>query len=235
MNIHEKTRKICTGGNNASSNSENCTKTKKINIQNDSSEVSSIDENDNNDVISTMAEQDYINNELVEKIMKYFVIDNRIREKQKEIREEMKELKDKKSDLEKFILRFLNETEQNFIEVSGQGKLMKKTSTRVGAINQVMIKESIKEMLIKENIICDEIEIECFVDNVLKTIDDMRPKTTKEYIYRSEDNTNKTKKIRKTNKTPLTDKRINKTTKIEDINDDEIKYKIGSDDELPKY
>ena len=85
----------------------------------DSSDISSYDSDDekkiNNmtdDDIKSQATQNYVETELVEKITKYFHIDETIKDKQREMREMMKELKKQKDTIEKYIIGYLENIEE---------------------------------------------------------------------------------------------------------------------------
>ena len=60
----------------------------------DSSDVSSYDDNMTNDEISRAAKNSYVQNELYERIVKYLKLDDMIKEKQKELSAQVKILKE---------------------------------------------------------------------------------------------------------------------------------------------
>ena len=194
----------------------------KEKIQLDSSEVSSIDEYDDDDMISQKATDDYIKTELLEKIMKYFFIDTSIKEKQKEIREEMKALKDQKIEMENFILRYLESIEEEFVEINGHGKLIKKTRVTKGAIKVDFIKNAVSDKLKEKGLFRNENDLNTFVETILGSIDEKRPTTSKTFIQRS---TKKDKVSQDNTSSKSSVKSGNKSKKIQN----------DSDEDLPTY
>lgn len=193
----------------------------------DSSDISSYDSEDDNltnEDIQKEAKSNYVQNELLERITKYLKIDNAIKEKQKEIREFVKIMKEQKESMEKYILGYLTEINEDYIKIDGEGKLIKKNSITKGAIKTDNIKASVIEGLKKENIILDEKKYIELLDHILNCVEQNRPKKEKTYIKRTIENkeNNKNKKEIKKN----TKKNIKKINNIQPQD---------SDEELPKY
>jgi hypothetical protein len=165
----------------------------------DSSDISSYDENDEeidaltNDDISKQAKEKYIETELFEKITKYLKIDTVIKTKQKEVREYMKVLKTQKDDMEKYILSYLTDSNEDFIKIDGHGKLIKTISKSKGGINIDNIKNSIVESLKKDNTIKDDERILLLLNSILGQIDQNRAVKTRTYIKRTNEKPKKTK------------------------------------------
>lgn len=129
---------------------------KKKKERRDSSDISTYDSDDDNltnEDIQKAARTSYVQNELLERITKYLKIDNAIKEKQKEIREYVKTMKEQKESMEKYIIGYLNEVNEDFIKINGEGKLIKTTSVTKGAIKTDNIKESVAQGL-KKKILC---------------------------------------------------------------------------------
>lgn len=166
----------------------------------DSSDISSYDENDDdanidaltNDDISKQAKEKYVETELFEKITKYLKIDTVIKNKQKEVRDYMKVLKTQKEDMEKYILSYLTDTNEDFIKIDGHGKLIKTVSKSKGSINIDNIKSSIVESLKKDNTIKDDNRIMELLNSILGSIDQNRPVKTRTYIKRTNEKLKKT-------------------------------------------
>ena len=131
----------------------------------DSSDISSYDSDADNmtkEDIQKQARQTYVQTELLDRITKYLKIDDKIKEKQKELREYMKVMKDQKQDMEKYILKYLSDVQENIINIDGQGKLIKTVSVKKGAIKAENIKDSVTAGLKKENINLDENKFQPF-------------------------------------------------------------------------
>jgi hypothetical protein len=183
---------------------ESIVKQKKIS-RDDSSEISSYDENDNydnmtSDEISQKAQDKYFKTELMEKIIKYIKIDDSIKEKQKEIRNQVKCLKTQKSDMEKYIITYLEKINQEFVNIEGTAKLTKTTSTTKGAIKHDNIKLSLLDGIKKQNINLDSKKVDELLDNVMEFVEKNRPVKTRTYIKRTKGKTEKNlKKILEAN------------------------------------
>ena len=172
-------------------------KTKK-----DSSDISSYDSNDekqiNNmtdDDIKSQATQNYVETELVEKITKYFHIDETIKDKQREMREMMKELKKQKDTIEKYIIGYLENIEEEYVQISGKGRLVRKVSITKGSINTDNIKKSLLTGLAKTNINIDDERLSHLLTNLLESVEENRPKKERKYIKKMKEA--KDKKIKK--------------------------------------
>lgn len=124
------------------------------------SEDNSFTESDKEDIeedkrtIAT-AHQEQISKEFVQKIKKFIKIDDIIRDETKEYREKMNTLKEQKTDLELFIIRYLERVNEDLINI-GNDKLSKVESTRTKSLKKEHIQESIYEQLRKENILDEE-------------------------------------------------------------------------------
>ncbi len=200
------------------------TKIKKKKERRDSSDISSYDSDDDNitnEDIQKEARSNYVQNELLERITKYLKIDNAIKEKQKEIREYVKAMKLQKEDMEKYIIGYLNEVNEDFIKIDGEGKLTKTISTSKGAIKTDNIKASVAAGLKKENIMMDEKKFNELIGSILNMVEDNRPKKQKTYIKR----TQVKKKEEKNNDEKEKKSKIKKQVQPEDSDEDLPKYK----------
>jgi hypothetical protein len=160
----------------------------------DSSDVSSDDDNYDNmtsDEISQKGKEKFFKTELMEKIIKYIKIDDSIKEKQKEIREQVKCLKTQKEDMEKYILSYLENINEDYVNIEGAAKLTKTTSISKGAIKPDNIKVSVLDGLKKQNINLDDKKIGELLENVIESIDKNRPTKTRTYIKRTKGKVNK--------------------------------------------
>jgi hypothetical protein len=176
---------------------------KKKKIDYDSSDVSSYDEDYDNmtsDQISQRGQEKFFKSELMEKIIKYIKIDDSIKEKQRELREQTKCLKTQKSDMEKYILSYLENINEDYVNIQGTAKLTRTTSISKGAIKPDNIKVSIIDGLKQQKINLDEKKINEVLENVMDSIDKNRPTKTKTYIKRTKGGTTKAlKKIAEEN------------------------------------
>ena len=104
-----------------------------------------------------------VTKEFQENVVKYVKIDDLIKKKQDEI----KELKQKKTPCEKHILKFLEDVDENVIEIS-EGKLRKNKSTTKQKLTEDIMKNAISEY------VKDPIQVEA----ILKAMDEKRPEVT---------------------------------------------------------
>lgn len=168
----------------------------KKEIKEDSSDISSYDENDNydnmtSDEISQRAQDKYFKTELMEKIIKYIKIDDSIKEKQKEIRQQVKCLKTQKADMEKYIITYLESINQEFVNIEGAAKLTKTVSTTRGAIKEDNIKTSLVDGIKKQNINLDSKKVDELLESVMEFVEKNRPTKTRTYIKRTKGKTEK--------------------------------------------
>jgi hypothetical protein len=195
---------------------------KKKKEKRDSSDISSYDsDNDNvtNADIQKEAREAYMQTELLERITKYLKIDNNIKDKKKELQEFMKAAKKQKEEMEKYIIGYLTEVQEEYIKIDGEGKLTKTVSIRKGAIKPENIKDSVKNGLKRENINLDEKKFNEVLGSILGFIEDSRPTTSRTYIKR----------------TQIRQPTNNKETTKESKHKHKQKEEDSSDEELPKY
>lgn len=156
----------------------------------DSSDISSYNEDYENmtlDEISQKGREKFFKTELMEKIVKYIKIDDTIKDKQKELRLQMKALKTQKTDMEKYIISYLEAINEEFVNIQGTARLTKTTTNTKGAIKVDNIKLSVIDGIKKQNINLDERKITELLDSVVDNIEKNRPIKTKTYIKRTKD------------------------------------------------
>jgi hypothetical protein len=121
----------------------------------------------------------------LENVIKYLETDNIIYKKKKKYDEEIKVLKEDKTSLEALIIKYLNEINNDCVEIKGQGKLTKTISEKKSAINNQNITEAIAEIVKKEKLVeRDEDTIE-LINKIMETIDSKRVVTKKEFLKRT--------------------------------------------------
>jgi len=122
------------------------------------------------DEIEEEAERLHVSREFQEKVIKYVKFDDLIRKKEKEI----KELKSQRKPCEEYILKYLEDIDENVIDVSG-GKIRKNKYETKAAINQEIIKETLME----------DLQDEEKIRNIIKKMDENRPKNTRINLKRT--------------------------------------------------
>jgi hypothetical protein len=199
----------------------------------DSSDISSMDEDDidmlTNQDIEKNASKSFVETELLERITKYLKIDSKIKEKQKEVRECMQVMKKQKEDMEKYIIKYLEDVNEEYIKIDGEGKLIRKESITRGAINNENIKSSIVNGFKKENINIDNTKFINLIQTILEQVEVNRPKKTRTFIKRTMEKKEKSEKKEKKEQSEKSEKKEPSKKKS--------KQKIESDDEddIPKY
>lgn len=139
-----------------------------------SDDISELNENDINDndseKISSEAKSNYITTEFKEKVKRFLYIDDKIRSKH----EQIKELKNLKKPCEEFIIKYLEQEEENIVNAPG-GKLVKNESSTKAPIKMDIIKESIIEKSKNEKIFDTEEKYNRFLEAILELMDKKRP------------------------------------------------------------
>lgn len=154
----------------------------------DSSDISSCDEDYENmtlDEVSQKGKEKFFKSELMEKIVKYLKIDDTIKEKQKELQIQVKALKTQKTDMEKYIISYLEAIKEDFVNIEGSCKLTRATSTTKGAIKMDNIKSSVVDGIRKQNINIDERKLNELLESVMVSVEQNRPTKTRTYIKRT--------------------------------------------------
>lgn len=206
----------------------------------DSSDISSMDEDDidmlTNQDIQRKATNSFVQNELLERITKYLKIDSKIKEKQKEVREYMRTMKEQKESMEKYIIKYLEDVNEEFIKIDGEGKLVRTQTITRGAINNENIKTSVGNSLKKENIKLDDKTFMSLIQTILEQVETNRPKKTRTYIKRTKEKKNEPTKTKTKNKDKDKDEDNNvDENKNEKKKDKKIREVETDDDDIPKY
>lgn len=144
---------------------------------NEEEEFSNEDNNNDNDVIvpdedDAKSNTDSINvtKEFQENVIKFVKIDDLIRKKTNEVAE----LKSQKKPIETFILKYLDQVNESVVEITN-GKLRKNKSETKAGLTIDIIKEAIEKKVKDPKI----------VDDILKSMEDMRPKATRVNLKRT--------------------------------------------------
>ncbi len=207
---------------NIKSKNEKMTKSNIANDDRDSSAISDFNENDsvtdafnydnnkgenkscNINDMDEEAANEYVKTVVCDRVVKYMKLDDLIKEKQSEHKKDMKAIKDSKEKLEKFLLNYLDQVHEEFIQIKNDTKLIKTEKTTKSALKMEDISSSLIEGFKKYEIYEDDVQIDRVVTDLLKTIDSKRKNNTRKFIQRvnTEDKKNsnpipkKTKKIK---------------------------------------
>ena len=137
------------------------------------------------DMISQNAKKNYLETDFLEKIVKYVKIDDLIRKETADYRDKMATLKEEKIDMEKYILRYLDSVNEQMVNMSGNGKLLKTESIRKSSINKDIIKESIFEQLKKEKLVENDEKGRELVESTFQLMENKREIKKKVYLKRT--------------------------------------------------
>ncbi len=149
----------------------------------DSSTLPENEDEITNDYVSKKV-QEKVDNDFLDKVVKYVKIDDLIREETLEYREKVNKLKEDKDVLETYILRYLDKVDNDVINVGNSGKIAKQESVRRSAINQDIIRESIFEQLKKEKLVKDDKKGKEFADATYELMDSKREVKKRVYLKR---------------------------------------------------
>lgn len=172
---------------------------KEYSTHEETEDISDIEDNEINDnesqQITDEAKENYITDEFREKVKAYVVIDDAIRRKQDEI----KELKTKKKPCEDYILRFLQKSQNNYIDI-GAGKLIKNESETKAPLKIDIIKEAISEKTKNEKIFDSDEKYNKFIESIMDLMDKKRPMQKRINLKRTFQKQVANKNINKKNK-----------------------------------
>ena len=193
-NIKEKSEedKVMNSFNESCSDDDEVTDTNAENSNNDSD---TSDDDDSDNEVSDVSDNDYedgddnklIKNKFLENVIKYLKTDDVLKKKQKEHKDELQSLKEDKNELEVFILRFLDRKGENFVDIKGEGKLIKNKSETKAAIKAENIREGILEGLKAEKLVEKEEETLEVINKIMDIIDTKRSVTTRTYLKRTKE------------------------------------------------
>lgn len=153
-----------------------------IEVINKEDEMSDLEE----DEISKMTQEEQIKNaitnDLKEKVVTYVKIDDEIRRKN----EEIKKLKEDKKPCEEVIIKFLENCGEDLFNIGNTGeKIIKQKRDQKAPLKIDIIKEAIKEHLIKEQMVETEERVSYILNDIAELIDKKRPIKSKVTIRRS--------------------------------------------------
>jgi hypothetical protein len=145
--------------------------------------------------------EEFIQNVVLERVIKYIKLDDLIKDKQAEHKKELKAIKDAKDQLEKFLIEYLDKIDEEYIKVGNKSTLVK-TQTQTKAPPKM---EDISMCLIdgfrKYEIYESDVEIKRVVQDFIQTIEEKREIRTRKYLKRTKGDTDKKEsKIIKSNK-----------------------------------
>jgi len=130
-------------------------------------------------------EDDYLNNVLLEQIVKFIKTDDLIQKKNKEHRDNIKQLKTVRNEMEDYLIRYMKKINFKHINVKqdkGNINLVVSDIKRRGGININNIRESVIGILRKEKLVQSEEQINRLISNLLDTIDKNRKVSVKTVI-----------------------------------------------------
>jgi hypothetical protein len=159
---------------------------KKEELNDNDNKRDKIDEDKyDDDTVSKMAENEYIENVVMEQVIKFIKTDDLIRKKNKEHREQMKVLKKDKTDMESFLINFLDKNnEKNIIIENSNTKLKLAETKHKECIKLDNIRKSVMEELKREKLVDSENRINKIIDDLFVIIESNRKVVSKPCIRR---------------------------------------------------
>lgn len=161
------------------------------------SDAFGFDDDDKKRTIEDIAEDEYVKNVVMDRIIKYIKIDDIVKQKEEEHKKTMKHIKETRQKLEDFIIMYLDKINEEYVMIGKQNKLTKhvKETKEPIKINKV---ETVIRNEIKQRELCkNEEELNIIVSCFLKNIEESRQIRSKKSLVRSNP---EIKKGRKTNK-----------------------------------
>jgi hypothetical protein len=166
----------------------------------DSSDISDIDENDSisdafaydvkkstsnqNDINDEAVQKEYVQTVVLDGIIKYIKIDDIIKKKQAAYKKEMKTIKDSKDQLEQFLLGYLDKIGEEYIHINNKGTLMKTEVKTKAPPKMEEIQNCLFEGFKKYELYEDEDELKRVVKDFVFIIDSKREIKTRKFIKR---------------------------------------------------
>ena len=120
-----------------------------------------------------------------DKLVKFIYMDNLIRQETVEYREKIEALKSQKDDLSEYIMRYLENINENVIELGDNGTIRKYESVRKGGINKDIIEQSIYEKLKQEKIVATDEECKKLAAATYEVMNGKRAIKTKTTLKRT--------------------------------------------------
>jgi hypothetical protein len=131
--------------------------------------------------MESKAEEKAVNDLFKQYLEKYIKYDNLIKEKNQEI----KELKQKKKPCEDNIISFLEKHNRTHIDLEKTGsRIVKNTKIIKEPIKEILIKESINMGMKKENIVIDDKKCEEVISSIMELLDSKRKTKTRTSLSR---------------------------------------------------
>jgi len=139
------------------------------------------------DDVSEMAKDEYLNNVVLDKVIKFIKTDDLIRKKNKEHREELKVLKQERIEQEEYLMLYLKEINQKNIDINcstGITHLTISESKRKEQIKPENIKKAVISELYKEKLVKSENRVNKIIDDLFAMIEENRKVVVKPYLKR---------------------------------------------------
>ncbi len=177
----------------------------KINKKNnDSSDVSDIDENGTfSDAFNYDEKQnkqtnqdetdEYIKKVVLDRVVKYLKFDDIIKEKQTKHRIEMKKIKETKDKLEQYLIEYLDKVNEDNIQIGNKTTLIKTETQTKSQPKMEDISVCLVDGFKKYELYNTDEEIHKVVADFIKIIEDKRTIKTRKYIKRKDNNESKKK------------------------------------------
>jgi hypothetical protein len=150
----------------------------------------------NNKTIEEKARDRYMQEEFLEKVIKYLKVDNLINEHKKEYKTKITNLTDEKQEMEDFIVKYLETFKQDCVNFDG-GKLEKKEKVTTKNLSQKNTMSLIFMEL--QNIVPNSEIRDKFIQNMNKIIDEKKVITKHVKIVRKNKKEKKSTKVKNSN------------------------------------
>ncbi len=144
------------------------------------------------------AKQEYAKNIVADRILKYIKLDDIMKRKEKEHRAEIKTIKETKSELEEYIIGYLDEIQQEYLVVGKQNKLTKQVRENKSPIKQEYILKTLQEGFKQHNLCKSDDECAQIINSFVKNIEESRTIKLKKTLKRTNPESKTQKKTKPT-------------------------------------
>lgn len=153
--------------------------------------------NESDDEIDIEAQQEYVQNVVLDRVIKYIKIDDLIKKKNDEHRKNMKIIKNSKDKLEDFLINYLSKINEEYFIIGNTDILSKIKTEKKSPPKMEDISMALVDGFKKHEIYDNDDDIKRIVKDFLETIEAKREIKTKTYLKREKkkDNANTKKKI----------------------------------------
>lgn len=131
------------------------------------------------------AKHEYAKNIIADRILKYIKLDDIMKRKEKEHRAEIKTIRETKTELEEYIINYLDEVQEEYLIVGKQNKLTKHIKENKSPIKQEYIINTLQDGFKKHNLCKNDEECTQLINSFVQSIEASRAIKLKKTLKRT--------------------------------------------------